>query len=182
MIPCKNIHPCEVIIIPGLQCLVYLWHLWLWKSNNLQLDLWPDLIYNRCKEVKVNQDIALLCNLVYPDVSAAAAAAAASGGGDHSERVDFTKIVCSSLCPEQTTPAWCDKCRKYQTTVQTRRIKALPCVLSLNCGMDNLQVVHNFESTVFISFKYRRLYKILYWLIQWCPDLVDLVRHRQNVH
>ena len=88
----------------------------------------------------MNQDIALLCNLVYPDVSAAAAAAAASGGGDHSERVDFTKIVCSSLCPEQTTPAWCDKCRKYQTTVQTRRIKALPCVLSLNCGMDNLQV------------------------------------------
>ena len=104
----------------------------------------------RCKEVKVNQDISLLCNLMYPDVSAVAAAAAA---GADSEKMDFTKLVCSSLCPEQTTPAWCEKCRKYQTTVQTRRIKALPCVLSLNCGMDNLQDVAYWQTQLELILK-----------------------------
>jgi len=34
--------------------------------------------------------------------------------------ISFEDVVCSSLCPEQTTPAWCDKCKKYQTTKQTR--------------------------------------------------------------
>ena len=32
----------------------------------------------------------------------------------------FSEILCSSLCPEQVTPAWCEKCRKYQTTTQSR--------------------------------------------------------------
>ena len=85
----------------------------------------------RCKEVKVNRDTALLCNIMYPETSQEAS--------KEEQKMDFTQLVCSSLCPEQTTPAWCEKCRKYQTTTQTRRIKALPCVLSLNCGMDNPQ-------------------------------------------
>ena len=85
----------------------------------------------RCKETKVNQDISLLCNLVYPEQAAT--------GKFEDQKKSFHQVVCSSLCPEQTTPAWCDKCRKYQTTTQTRRVKSLPCVLSLNCGMDNPQ-------------------------------------------
>ena len=88
---------------------------------------------------------------MYPDVSAVAAAAAA--GETDSEKMDFTKLVCSSLCPEQSTPAWCEKCRKYQTTVQTRRIKALPCVLSLNCGMDNLQDVAYWQTQLELILK-----------------------------
>ncbi len=45
------------------------------------------------------------------------------------------QIVASSMCPEQTTPAWCDQCRKYQPTNQTRKLRSLPKVLSLNAGM-----------------------------------------------
>ena len=86
----------------------------------------------RCKDIKINNDIMHLCNLIYPDAT----------GQDASKEVqkkDLTEIICSSLCPEQTTPAWCDKCRKYQTTTQTRNIRSMPCVLSLNCGNDNPQ-------------------------------------------
>jgi len=42
------------------------------------------------------------------------------------------------MCPEQTTPAWCDQCRKYQPTNQTRKLKTLPRILSLNAGMVSL--------------------------------------------
>ena len=88
----------------------------------------------RCKDTKVNHDIMHLCNLIYPD-------ATAQDTSKEIQKKTLTEIICSSLCPEQTTPAWCDKCRKYQTTIQTRKIKSMPCVLSLNCGNDNPQDV-----------------------------------------
>ena len=37
----------------------------------------------------------------------------------------------------QVTPAWCEKCKKYQPTTQSRRLTCLPQTLSLNAGMDN---------------------------------------------
>ena len=36
-----------------------------------------------------------------------------------------------------TTPAFCEQCRKYQPTNQSRNLKSLPHVLSMNAGMDN---------------------------------------------
>jgi PAB-dependent poly(A)-specific ribonuclease subunit 2 len=93
----------------------------------------------RCKDVKINHDIMHLCNLIYPD-------AATQDVSNEVQKRDLTDIICSSLCPEQTTPAWCDKCRKYQTTTQTRNIKSMPCVLSLNCGNDNPQDVAFWQS------------------------------------
>ena len=45
------------------------------------------------------------------------------------------QVVAASMCPEQTTPAWCEQCRKYQPTNQTRKLKSLPRILSLNAGM-----------------------------------------------
>lgn len=52
----------------------------------------------------------------------------------------FCDVLLKSICPEQTTPAWCDKCEKYQPTLQSRRLKMLPNILSINCGLDNQQV------------------------------------------
>ena len=86
---------------------------------------------NVCSKCKVNastKDTILLCNLTYPDKNVR-------------ERIPFEQIVCSSMCPEQVTPAWCDKCRRYQPTHQSRNLRSLPHILSLNAGMDNAQDV-----------------------------------------
>lgn len=107
-------------------------------------------VCTRCKDVKTTHDTLLLCNMMYPESVAspgpAAAAAVSTGGGNGSNgkedvigKYSFADIVCSSMCPEQTTPAWCDQCRKYQTTNQTRNLQSLPHILSLNAGMDNSQ-------------------------------------------
>ena len=72
-----------------------------------------------CSKCKVNlstKDTILLCNLTYPDKNVR-------------ERVPFEQIVCSSMCPEQVTPAWCDKCRRYQPTHQSRNLRSLPHIL-----------------------------------------------------
>jgi PAB-dependent poly(A)-specific ribonuclease subunit 2 len=52
----------------------------------------------------------------------------------------FCDVLLQSLCPEQTTPAWCDSCEKYQPTLQTRQLKVLPNILTMNCGLDNQKV------------------------------------------
>jgi PAB-dependent poly(A)-specific ribonuclease subunit 2 len=52
----------------------------------------------------------------------------------------FCDVLLQSLCPEQTTPAWCDRCDKYQPTLQSRQLKVLPDILAMNCGLDNQQV------------------------------------------
>ncbi|KAG8320096.1 poly(A)-specific ribonuclease [Homalodisca vitripennis] len=53
--------------------------------------------------------------------------------------VSFCEVLSQSLCPQQTTPAWCDQCERFQPTEQSRRIKSLPALLTVNCGMDNNQ-------------------------------------------
>lgn len=81
----------------------------------------------KCKVQVRSTDTVLLCNLLYPEPAG--------------EATTFEEVVCSSLCPDQTTPAWCEKCRKYQPTQQARVPLAMPYVLSLNTGMDNQQDV-----------------------------------------
>eukprot|EP00095_Tigriopus_kingsejongensis_P002899 maker-scaffold336_size202805-snap-gene-0.16 protein:Tk02899 transcript:maker-scaffold336_size202805-snap-gene-0.16-mRNA-1 annotation:"pab-dependent poly -specific ribonuclease subunit pan2" len=78
----------------------------------------------KCKTSITNEDTLLLCNLIYPDGK---------------PNVAFDEVVSSSLCAKQTTPAWCDACKKYQPTNQSRKVKSLPHTLSLNAGMDNPQ-------------------------------------------
>ena len=80
---------------------------------------------SKCHTKMSSDNLLLLCNLVYPEQSTL------------KQRVGFGDILCSSLCPEQVTPAWCEKCKKYQPTTQSRRLRALPHTLSLNAGMDN---------------------------------------------
>ena len=62
------------------------------------------------------------------------------------QKFSFQDIVCSSMCPEQSVPAWCDQCKKYQTTSQLRNLKTLPNILSLNAGMDSSQDVSFWSS------------------------------------
>ncbi len=86
----------------------------------------------KCKTVVKATDTVLLCNLLYPENKELAST--------------FDDVVCASLCPDQTTPAWCDKCRKYQATQQSRTLSSLPYVLSLNAGMDNQQDIDYWQS------------------------------------
>ena len=83
-------------------------------------------ICTRCKEKKSKNDTVLLCNLMYPDTK-------------EDQKYSFEEIVSMSMCPMQTTPAWCEQCKKYQTTSQTRNLLTLPNILSLNAGMDSAQ-------------------------------------------
>jgi PAB-dependent poly(A)-specific ribonuclease subunit 2 len=85
-------------------------------------------VCTRCKTKKAQNQTVLLCNLMYPDKH-------------EDKKHSFQDIVCSSMCPEQTTPAWCDTCKKYQTTSQTRNLLSLPNILCLNAGMDSAQDV-----------------------------------------
>ena len=61
----------------------------------------------------------------------------ATNGG---KRCRFIDLLQRSLCPEQTTPAWCENCGKYQPTFQSRVPKALPHLISLNTCLDNAHV------------------------------------------
>ncbi|XP_021925783.1 PAB-dependent poly(A)-specific ribonuclease subunit PAN2 isoform X2 [Zootermopsis nevadensis] len=81
----------------------------------------------KCGHEISKESIVLLCNLIYPDIT--------SGKVEFS----FCDVLLQSLCPEQTTPAWCDSCDKYQPTLQTRQLKVLPNILTMNCGLDNQQ-------------------------------------------
>eukprot|EP00088_Acartia_fossae_P045284 TRINITY_DN4865_c0_g1_i2.p1 TRINITY_DN4865_c0_g1~~TRINITY_DN4865_c0_g1_i2.p1 ORF type:complete len:942 (-),score=230.14 TRINITY_DN4865_c0_g1_i2:411-3098(-) len=80
---------------------------------------------SKCQTKTVTDNLPLLCNLIYPEQSTL------------KQKISFAEILCSSLCPEQVTQAWCEKCRKYQPTTQSRRLCSLPYTLSLNAGMDN---------------------------------------------
>ena len=67
----------------------------------------------KCKSVTRTENLLLLTNLVYPEYPTL------------KQVVSFASVLCSSLCPEQTTPAWCERCNKYQPTSHSRR-SALP--------------------------------------------------------
>ena len=91
-------------------------------------------VCSKCKRKVSTRDTILLCNLVYPDL------------GAKIEPTPFQQIVCSSMCPDQTTPAWCEKCKKYQSTNQSRNLLSLPQILSFNAGMDNAQDIAFWEA------------------------------------
>ncbi|XP_069700683.1 PAN2-PAN3 deadenylation complex catalytic subunit PAN2 isoform X2 [Periplaneta americana] len=81
----------------------------------------------KCGREITKESAVLLCNLIYPDINASRA------------EYSFCDVLLQSLCPEQTTPAWCDCCDKYQPTLQSRQLKILPHILAMNCGLDNQQ-------------------------------------------
>ncbi|XP_031353190.1 PAN2-PAN3 deadenylation complex catalytic subunit PAN2 isoform X3 [Photinus pyralis] len=69
----------------------------------------------------------LACNLIYPT------------NEPEKDEWSFCDILKRSLCPQQTTPAWCDQCTKFTPTSQARILQALPKLLSVNTGLHNPQ-------------------------------------------
>lgn len=88
----------------------------------------------KCGREVSKESIVLLCNLIYPDIT--------TGKAEFS----FCDVLLQSLCPEKITPAWCDCCEKYQPTVQSRQLKVLPNILVMNCGLDNQQNKHFWQT------------------------------------
>ncbi|XP_051153059.1 PAN2-PAN3 deadenylation complex catalytic subunit PAN2 isoform X2 [Leptopilina boulardi] len=81
----------------------------------------------KCGQEASKHSIMLLCNLTYPETA------------NPTEEVPFSKVLARSLKPEKVTPAWCDKCQKFNPTLQLRHLTKLPQVLALNCGLDTQQ-------------------------------------------
>ncbi|KAJ8929829.1 hypothetical protein NQ314_017427 [Rhamnusium bicolor] len=73
------------------------------------------------------ESILLACNLVYPS------------NEPEKDEWSFCDILKRSLCPQQTTPAWCEKCSKFTPTSQYRILQSLPKLLAINTGLHNLQ-------------------------------------------
>eukprot|EP00123_Amoebidium_parasiticum_P015853 comp23175_c1_seq1/m.37544 comp23175_c1_seq1/g.37544 ORF comp23175_c1_seq1/g.37544 comp23175_c1_seq1/m.37544 type:complete len:1228 (-) comp23175_c1_seq1:377-4060(-) len=48
----------------------------------------------------------------------------------------FASLLRDSMLKEQQTKAWCAKCQRYQITVQKKRIKTLPKMLSISCSAE----------------------------------------------
>lgn len=84
----------------------------------------------RCGEVTVQESTTLLCSLVYPDCTPA---------GKPPIQFSFHQILKKSLVVEQNMPAWCEKCEKYQVMQQRKKLKTLPDILVISCGLDNQQ-------------------------------------------
>nr|XP_040577554.1 PAN2-PAN3 deadenylation complex catalytic subunit PAN2-like [Lepeophtheirus salmonis] len=97
----------------------------------------------RCKSNVASSDLLQVVNMVYPE----------QASPDSPVLYKFERIICSSLCPEQTTPAWCDKCRKYQPTNITRVVRSLPKILNLNAGCDNTQDINFWRTQIELTYK-----------------------------
>ncbi|KAI9141298.1 ubiquitin carboxyl-terminal hydrolase-domain-containing protein [Paraphysoderma sedebokerense] len=49
----------------------------------------------------------------------------------------FESLLQLSLTREYQTKAWCSKCQKYQSTVQSKRMLSLPSMLNINCAANS---------------------------------------------
>lgn len=78
----------------------------------------------KCNEKKDKDNVVLVCNLLYPH----------SNSHEHGE---FIKILKDSLCVEKTLSAWCDPCNRFSPHNHCARVKDLPNMLAINCGLDN---------------------------------------------
>ena len=107
----------------------------------------------RCGREEKKESVVLLSNLLYPSDGNPFKNIACSRFSLFvadilckyfpGKRCSFLDLLERSLCPEQVTPAWCDKCEKYQPTFQSRTPKTLPAVLCLNTSLDNAHVSFN---------------------------------------
>jgi len=48
---------------------------------------------------------------------------------------EIAQLLTQALYRENQTKAWCDKCRKYQPTVQIKPLHALPPAFAINCAL-----------------------------------------------
>lgn len=88
-----------------------------------------------CCQVR-KESILMACNLIYPPSS-----------DSHSEW-SFCDLLGFSLCPQQTTPAWCDSCDKFSPTSQARLLNSLPKILVINTAVHNGQYKEFWENQI----------------------------------
>ncbi|XP_060522024.1 PAN2-PAN3 deadenylation complex catalytic subunit PAN2 [Cylas formicarius] len=81
----------------------------------------------KCTNEIQKESVLLSCNLVYPT------------NEPERDEWSFCDILKRSLCPQQTTPAWCDKCSRFTPTSHSKIIQSLPKVLCLNTGLHSQQ-------------------------------------------
>ncbi|CAH1116888.1 unnamed protein product [Phaedon cochleariae] len=77
----------------------------------------------KCANEVRKESVLLACNLVYPTLE------------PDRDEWSFCDILKRSFCPQQTTPAWCEKCSKFSPTSQSRILQSLPNVLAINTGL-----------------------------------------------
>lgn len=111
----------------------------------------------KCGRQVSKESVMLLCNLVYPEAKEGNRSCmplrlfvsiphfpdfliTLCCNGLAGVQYTFGQVLGKSLCPEQVTPAWCDSCDRFQPTKQSRGLKQLPYILSINCGLDNAKV------------------------------------------
>uniref|UniRef100_A0A0A9WV61 PAN2-PAN3 deadenylation complex catalytic subunit PAN2 n=1 Tax=Lygus hesperus TaxID=30085 RepID=A0A0A9WV61_LYGHE len=80
----------------------------------------------KCNMKSTKDATVLVHNLMYPNLK-----------GRDSNEITFPEVVEWSLGGSNVTPAWCDKCYKFQPTLQEKQVKTLPPILSINCGNNN---------------------------------------------
>lgn len=69
----------------------------------------------KCKLEVKKESILLVCNLIYPT------------NEPERDEWSFCDILTRSLCSQQTTPAWCEECKKFSPTQQTRILQVNYC-------------------------------------------------------
>lgn len=79
----------------------------------------------KCNSERIKKNILLVCNLLYPTEA-------------NQKNIDgtFASILKHSLTVEKTTPAWCEKCNKFNPTNQKNLVTNLPEIISINCGLE----------------------------------------------
>ena len=78
---------------------------------------------SQCATQTTRDNITLLTALAYPDIP-------------ENESISFVNVLQSSLLGAQTSPAWCEKCNKYQATIHSKKLDKLPDVLTINCQIE----------------------------------------------
>lgn len=91
----------------------------------------------RCNSETCQETTTLLSSLVYPNCHPI---------NKPPVQYSFAEVLKKSLAVEQNITAWCEKCNRFQSMVQTRVLRSLPDILVLSCGLDNKQDVKFWET------------------------------------
>ncbi|GBP30869.1 PAN2-PAN3 deadenylation complex catalytic subunit PAN2 [Eumeta japonica] len=81
----------------------------------------------KCNKEEERDVMLLACALQYPTPSSNKEPAV-------EPRPGFIELLRASLASRRSTPAWCERCRRFSPTEQRGRIIRLPPILAINCG------------------------------------------------
>ncbi|XP_065071436.1 PAN2-PAN3 deadenylation complex catalytic subunit PAN2-like [Rhopilema esculentum] len=62
--------------------------------------------------------------------------------------LSFVNFLRNSISRQHSLQAWCEGCKKYQSTTQTKTLKKLPDVLSVNCRLDQARKLELWQELV----------------------------------